>query len=325
VSDLGFDVTKTAELDSLTDEIVTSNEIEGVTLNAEAVRSSVARQLGIDYSAPSIDAHQVDGAVEMMLDATTCFDTPLSNERLFSWHAALFPTGYSGLYKIITGAYRTAEMQIVSGGHGKELVHYQAPVPGEVEPMMERFLTWFNVDHTLDPVLKAGIAHLWFVSVHPFDDGNGRITRALTELQLARSDGSPRRFYTMSAQILASRSTYYDMLEQAQKGTSDITLWLEWFLLTLRNALSSSESKLEKVLARAVFWQQMEGIPLNDRQHKMLALLLGDFEGKLTTVKWAKMTKVSQDTATRDINDLLKKGILVKGSPGGRSTAYTIA
>jgi len=323
VADLGFSVTQTAELDALTDEVITSSGIEGVELDARSVRSSVARQLGVDYPQAVGDTHAVDGAVQMTLDATMRFAEPLTASRLCGWQAALFPTGRSGMHEITVGAWRHDVMQVVSGGHGSERVHYQAPAPEQVPGLMADFLDWFESKRVLDDVLRAGLAHLWFLTIHPFDDGNGRVARALTELALARSDGSPRRFYTMSSAILADRSAYYQVLEQTQKGGRDVTAWLVWFLSTLLDALQDSEQKLAAVLARATFWQRLEGVALSERQRFMLTRLLGDFEGKLTSAKWAKMTKVSQDTATRDINDLVDKGVLARDA-GGRSTSYRV-
>jgi Fic family protein len=323
VSDLGFNVMQSAEFDSLADEIVTSFGIEGVAIDARSVRSSLARQLGIDYAESVRDTRQIDGVVEMTLDAAKDFSRPLTNRRLFGWHAALFPSSFSGMHRIAVGRYRSTEMQVVSGPVGREKVHYQAPAPNRVKALMREFLAWYNGGISIDPVIKAGVAHLWFVTIHPFDDGNGRMARALTEMQLSRSDGSPRRFYSLSGRILVRRKTYYQVLERTQRGRSEITPWLVWFLETLLEALRQSEKELEGVIVRATFWQRLEGIPLNERQRKVLNRLLAGFEGKLTTSKWAKMTKVSQDTATRDINDLLDKGILTKTS-GGRSTSYAL-
>jgi Fic family protein len=324
IADLGFAVSQTAEMSSLVTEIIASSQIEGVILEADKVRSSVAKHLGVTLNDAVPDTHAVDGAVNLMLDAAVDFKLAMTNERLFGWHAALFPTGYSGLHRIGVACYRTNEMEVVSGPISRERVHYQAPPPEQVLPLMNSFLAWLNDDDCEPPVIKAGLAHLWFLTIHPFDDGNGRIARALTEMLLARSDQSPRRFYSMGTRILAKRKSYYQVLERSQKGTSDITAWLEWFILTLIEALDESERLVDSVLTRATFWQRLEGVPLNERQSAMLSRLLYNFKGKLTTSKWGKMTKVSQDTAARDITDLIAKGILQKEPGGGRSSAYTL-
>jgi Fic family protein len=324
MANLGFDVSQAAEMNSLVTEVIASSQIEGVALEADKVRSSVAKRLGVALDEADPDTRSVDGAVALTVDAAADFEEALTAERLFGWHAALFPTGYSGLHRIGVARYRTSEMQVVSGPIGKERVHYQAPPPEQVCALMDGFLAWFNGDDCTSPVIKAGLAHLWFLTVHPFDDGNGRIARALTEMLLARGDRSPRRFYSMGAQILTRRKDYYRILEHSQRGTSDVTAWLEWFVSTLIDALDESGRSIDGVLARATFWQRLEGLPLNERQSTMLSRLQYDFKGKLTTSKWAKMTKVSQDTATRDIADLIAKGILQKEPYGGRSSAYTL-
>ena len=300
VKDLGFHITGVAEADLLTDEIVDSFEIEGIRLDAQAVRSSVARLLGIEIAPMKKASALEDGAVSLIADATSHYAERMSRKRLLGWNAALFPTGFSGLSKIKTGAYRSDDMQVVSGGFGHEKVHFQAPPPSEVDGLMRAFIDWLNNNHETDPVMKAAIAHLWFLTIHPFDDGNGRIARALTEMLLARSDRSSRRFYTMSAQILKRQTEYYDVVEMAQKGTDDITMWIEWFLITLKDSLLASEQRLDSVLQRARFWQNAQNLDLNGRQRAMLMRVLGDFEGKLTAAKWAKMMKVSHDTALRD-------------------------
>jgi Fic family protein len=261
----------------------------------------------------------------MVLDATHGYDTALTDERLFGWHAALFPTGYSGLHRITSACYRDGEMEVVSGPIGREKVHYHAPGPERVPAEMARFLDWFNSNDSFEEVLKAAIAHLWFVSIHPFDDGNGRIARALTDMLLARSDGSPRRFYSMSNQILAERKTYYEVLESTQKGTGEITEWLAWFLSCLNRALVASETLLDFVVREARFWQECAVVALNDRQRKVLHKLLDGFDGKLTSSKWQRITRASQDTALRDIQDLIAKGVLEQESSRGRSTSYRIA
>jgi Fic family protein len=326
---LGFQLRAEASLQNLTQDVLKSSEIEGDLLDAQQVRSSIARRLGMEVAGLVPSDRHVDGVVEMMLDATQRYQEELTEERLFGWHAALFPTGRSGMYKIVVGAWRdnTREdpMQVVSGAMGRERVHYQAPDSEVLEPEMGKFLSWFNAHDLLDPVLKAGIAHLWFVTLHPFDDGNGRIARAITDLQLARADGSPQRFYSMSTQIRAERNDYYDILEKTQKGGLDITGWLEWFLKCLDRAIAATDSTLATVLRKARFWENPETNSLNERQRFMLNKLLDKFEGKLTSSKWAKMAKCSQDTAIRDIQDLIEKGILEKEAAGGRSTSYALA
>ena len=324
MENLGFKLKEEAVLSTLTLDVLKSTEIEGEILNKDQVRSSIARKLGFDVSGLVDSPRNVDGVVEMMLDATQNYPQPITTERLSGWHAALFPTGYSGMYKIEVGKYRSGDMQVVSGAMGKEKVHYEAPEAGRLEAEMNNFLQWFNDTPQTDPVLKAAIAHFWFVTIHPFDDGNGRIARAITDMQLARSDGSPQRFYSMSNQILIERKKYYEILEKTQRRTSDITDWLVWFLSCLENALINSSDVLESVLAKARFWEKHRQTPLNDRQRLMLNKLLDGFEGKLTSSKWAKIVKSSQDTAIRDIHDLISKGILQKEAQGGRSTNYEL-
>jgi Fic family protein len=321
---LGFVLQQEAFLETLTLDVLKSTEIEGEFLNVEQVRSSLARRLGMDIVGLIPSDRNVDGMVEMMLDATQNNQNPLSSERLFDWHAALFPTGRSGMYSITVGAWRTGIMQVVSGGFGREKVHFHAPDAVLLSREMETFIDWFNADQIIDPVLKAGIAHLWFITIHPFEDGNGRIARAITDMQLSKADGNTQRFFSMSAQIQKKRSGYYEILEKSQKGTSDITLWLAWFLECLTEALLNTDIVLEKVLSKARFWEKHKTTSLNDRQNVMLNRLLDDFEGKLTSSKWAKMTKCSSDTALRDIQDLMLKGILKKEDLGGRSTNYEL-
>ncbi len=322
---LGFELRSEANLEILTQEILKSTEIEGEILDREQVRSSIARRLGLDISGLVYSERNVDGIVDLMIDATKNFDKELNKERLFSWHAALFPTGQSGMYKIIVGRWRddsTGPMQVVSGALGKEKVHYQAPPAAQVENEMRIFLDWFNLDQNTDLVLKAGIAHLWFVTIHPFEDGNGRISRALSDMLLARSDEQSYRFYSMSTQIRKERNSYYDILEKTQKSGLDITNWLEWFLNCLLHAIENSEKLLEKIIFKHYFWLKHSKININDRQRKILNMLMDDFEGVLNTTKWAKIGKCSQDTALRDIQDLIEKGILIKSEQGGRSTNY---
>lgn len=321
---LGFELRAEAVLSTLTLDVLKSSEIEGEILNKEQVRSSIARKLGLEVSGLVDSPRNVDGVVEMMLDATQNYSLTISKERLLGWHAALFPTGYSGMYKIDVGKYRSGDMQVVSGAMGKEKVHYQAPEADLLDSEMKNFLKWFNNDTAIDPVLKAGIAHFWFVTIHPFDDGNGRIARAITDMQLARSDHSSQRFYSMSNQILVERKKYYQVLEKTQRGSGEITEWLLWFLSCLERALINSRNVLEGILAKAKFWEMHGRTSLNDRQQLMLNKLLDGFDGKLTSSKWAKIAKCSQDTAIRDIQDLIGKGILQKEASGGRSTNYEL-
>lgn len=321
---LGFSLREEAMLATLTLDVLKSSEIEGEQLDREQVRSSIARRLGMDVSGLVGSTRNVDGVVEMMLDATQNYKQPLSQERLFGWHAALFPTGWSGLYRIEVGKYRSGEMQVISGAMGKERVHYQAPHGNLVPAEMNRFLDWLNSATEIDPVLKAAIAHFWFITIHPFDDGNGRIARAITDMLLARSDGSSQRFYSMSNQILADKKQYYAILEKTQRGNSDITEWLLWFLQCLEKALLSTETLLDSILYKARFWDAHSQTPLNDRQRKMLNKLLDGFDGKLTSSKWAKISKCSPDTALLDMKDLIAKGILRKTDEGGRSTNYEL-
>lgn len=324
---LGFDLKNEALLHTLTLDVLKSSEIEGEYLDLDQVRTSIARKLGMEIAGAVESDRFVDGVVEMMIDATrNCFE-PLTKDRLFDWHAALFPTGRSGMYKISVADWRqdsTGPMQVVSGALGKEKVHFQAPEASVIETEMSRFLEWFNTHESIEPVLKAAVAHLWFVTIHPFEDGNGRITRALTDMLLARSDNSNQRFYSMSAQIRKERKSYYEILEKTQKGKLDITAWMQWFLSCLTNALKATDEALDAILFKANFWRKHTHTVLNERQRKLLNLLMGEFEGKLTSSKWAKITKSSKDTAIRDINDLLEKGILQKEAAGGRSTNYEL-
>lgn len=327
MEDVGFALQKEATLESMTLEVLTSTEIEGEILSPAQVRSSIARRLGMDIAGLVPSDRNVDGVVDMMIDAIKNFDEALSVERLFSWHQSLFPGGRSGMYTITTGNWRndaTGPMQVVSGPMGKEKVHFQAPAASAIPQEMDLFLNWFNQEKTIDPVIKAGIVHLWFVTLHPFEDGNGRICRAITDMQLTRADGISQRYYSMSAQIRKERETYYAMLESTQKGTLDITEWLEWFLSSLLSALQSSHEALSSILNRSRFWNKYAQLPLNERQTKLLNMLLGEFKGKLNTSKWAKIGNCSKDTALRDIQDLLEKGILLKDQAGGRNTNYIL-
>ena len=324
MASLGFDFQEEATLSALATELVRSSEIEGESLNINEVRSSIARRLGIDSAGLVPASRYVEGVVEMLLDATQNYDRPLSDDRLFGWHNVLFPTGRSGLYAIEVGRYRTGEMQVVSGAMGKERVHYQAPSPERVSTEMTRFFTWANADLPLDAVLKAAIAHLWFVSIHPFDDGNGRIARALTDLFLARSENNRRRFYSMSTEIKHSQREYYEVLERTQRGDGEITEWLVWFLDCLKRALQSTESTLSFVLRKAEFWEKHRDVFFNERQRKLINMQFDGFFGKLTSGKWAKIAKCSSDTALNDIKDLVAKGVLAKNDEGGRSTSYRL-
>ena len=322
---LGFSTKEEATLVTLTLDVVKSSEIEGETLNYEQVRSSIARRLGIDAAGlVSADRH-VEGVVDMVLDATQNYLKPLTGERLFGWHSALFPTGYSSIYKIEVGGYRTGEMQIVSGAMGKERIHYEAISPQLVKAEMDAFLAWFNSDADIDPVFKTAIAHLWFIIIHPFDDGNGRIARAISDLLLARAEKSPDRFYSMSSQILVERKQYYAVLQSVQHSTGDITEWMVWFLNCLKNALLETENTLQKVVGKGLFWKLHENTPINTRQRAVLNKLLDGFDGKLKSSKWAKIARCSPDTALRDIKDLIEKGILQQEQAGGRSTNYELA
>ena len=324
---LGFSLRQEAVLQTLTEDVLKSSEIEGEKLDAAQVRSSIARRLGMDIGALQPADRNVEGIVEMMLDATRHYDKPLTDERLFAWHASLFPTGRSGMTKIKAGAWRddsTGPMEVVSGPIGKEKVHFQAPEAKRLAADMRTFLDWFNANADIDQVLKAGQAHLWFVTIHPFDDGNGRLARAIADMALARSENSPQRFYSMSAQIRQERAAYYNILEQTQKGTLDITPWMEWFLGCLGRAIEGAQTTLATVLAKARFWERVADFPVNERQRVVLNRLLDGFEGKLTTTKYAALAKSSQDTALRDILPLVERGILVRNPEGGRSTSYAL-
>ena len=326
---LGFSLQSEAALQTLTLDVLKTSEIEGELLDVEQVRSSVARRLGIGTFGLIPADREVEGIVEMLHDATQQYNQPLTDERLFGWHSALFPTGRSGMQRITVGEWRTHEagpMQVLSGALGRERIHFQAPHASVLPTEMHRFLNWFNSDLSQDPVLKAAIAHLWFITIHPFDDGNGRIARAIADWQLARADNCPQRFYSLSAQIRLERSTYYDMLERTQRGDLNITGWLNWFLACLDRALTTADTTLASVLRKARYWDWLNTPPraaqLNDRQRLMLNKLLDGFDGKLTTSKWAKIAKCSQDTALRDIQQLVESGILSKEEAGGRSTSY---
>lgn len=328
LADVGLGLRDQAGLAALTEDVLKTSEIEGEHLNAASVRSSIARRLGVDIGALApVDRH-VEGVVDMVLDATAHCAAPLSAQRLFGWHAALFPTGYAGLSQITTGAWRDdrhGPMQVVSGPMGRQRVHYEAPSAVRLPDEMARFLTWANTPATTEPALiRAGLGHLWFVTLHPFDDGNGRIARAIGDLLLARADGSPQRFYSLSAQIQRERKAYYDILERTQKGTLDVTAWLLWFLQMLDQAVAHAHRSLDAVLQKARFWQHVTGASLNERQVKMLNRLLDGFEGKLTSSKWAALAKCSPDTALRDLTELVALGVLQRSQSGGRSTSYEL-
>ncbi len=321
---LGFSVKEEAMLSTLTMDVLKSSEIEGEKLNYEQVRSSIARRLGIEYAGMVYSDRDVEGVVEMMLDATQNFNQPLDEERLFGWHAALFPTRRSGMYKIDVACYRIGVMQVVSGPMGKEKIHFEALAPEEVKENMDIFLNWFNNESKIDSVLKAAIAHFWFIIIHPFDDGNGRIARALSDLLLALSDDSSQRYYSLSSQILVERKDYYEILKKVQHSSGDITEWLVWFLNCLFRALKTTEETMQKVLYKSDFWDKHKETDLNGRQRLMLNKLLDGFDGKLKSSKWAKIAKCSSDTALRDIKDLIEKGILKQEESGGRSTNYEL-
>ncbi len=325
---LGFTLREEAVLQTLTEDVLKTSEIEGEELDRNQVRSSIARRLGMDVVGLVRSDREVEGVVEMMLDATQNYQKILSPDRLFSWHAALFPTGRSGMNKIQVGHWRDdseGPMQVISGPPGKTKVHFRAPEAKRLNKEMSKFFKWFNEKKSVDSIFCAGIAHLWFVTIHPFDDGNGRIGRAIADMSLARSEDSPKRFYSMSAQICADRKNYYEILEITQKGGLDITRWLDWFLSCLEKALLNAEMVFASVIKKAKFWEAHMHIQFNDRQKKVLNHLLDGFEGKLTSSKWAAMCKCSQDTASRDIEELVKRKILKKDPGGGRSTSYSFS
>ena len=324
---LGFQLREEATLQTLTRDIIKTSEIEGEKLSIEHVRSSIARKLGIEVGGTLVADRHVDGVVEMMLDATRNYTLPLTKDRLYGWHAALFPTAHSGMHRITVGRFRTEKsgaMQVISGAYGREKVHYEAPPYDRLTNEMALFLKWFNTSKGTDLVMKSALAHFWFVTIHPFEDGNGRIARAIADMTLAKSEKSEQRFYSMSAQIQKERTAYYDVLEQCQRGSLDITPWLEWFLKCLSRAIDASEEMLKAVFIKAAFWKRHAGESFNERQRAIINRLLDDFYGKLNSSKWAKLTKCSQDTALRDINDLVERHILVKDKAGGRSTSYQL-
>ncbi len=322
---LGFDLRREAVLGTLVEDVVKSSDIEGETLDAAEVRSSIARRLGLDTGGLGRADRDVEGVVEMMLDATGHHDQPLTAERLFDWHASLFPTGRSGMRRIAAGRWRDEQadpMQVVSGPIGRERVHFAAPSAARLDAEMRAFLDWFEAPAESDPVPRAGLAHLWFVTIHPFEDGNGRIARAVADMALARSEGSSQRFYSMSSQIRAERAAYYGVLERTQRGTTDVTEWMTWFLACLGRSIEAAETALATVLAKARFWERAAGLALHERQRRVLNRVLDGFEGKLTTSKWASLAQCSQDTALRDITVLVDHGLLARNPGGGRNTSY---
>lgn len=321
---LGFASKEEATLTTLTLDVLKSSEIEGEKLDYDQVRSSIARRLGINIAGLVKANRNVDGIVEMMLDATQNYRKQLTEKRLFGWHSALFPTGHSGMHKIDVGRYRSGEMQIVSGAMGKEKIHYEAISTSKVKEEMKKFLNWFNGNDPIDPVLKAAIAHFWFIIIHPFDDGNGRIARAISDLMLARADGTTERYYSMSSQILIERKQYYEILQRVQHSSGDITDWLDWFLHCLKNSILATEITLQKTLQKTEFWKIHENTEFNERQRLVLNKLFDGFDGKLKSSKWAKIAKCSPDSALRDIKDLIDKGILQQEKQGGRSTNYEL-
>lgn len=328
MENLGFELRQEASLSTLTTDVVQTSAIEGEHLDVDAVRSSIARRLGIDEGGVTPSTRDVEGIVEVMLDATQKYNQPLTVDRLFGWHGVLFPTGRSGLKKIKVGAWRPPEsdpMQVVSGPIGREKVHFEAPSGSRLPQEMEAFLDWFETFIGIDPVLKAGVAHLWFVTIHPFEDGNGRIGRAIADMALARSENIPERFYSLSGQIESEKNQYYSELEKVQKGSLDITPWLEWFLGCLEQSIVGAEHELSAVLKKARLWESLNLNPVNERQRKAINLLLGDFKGKLSTSKYAKIMKCSEDTALRDIKILVERGILFQDEARGRSTSYSLA
>jgi len=324
---LGFRLREEATLTTLTEDLLKTSEIEGENLDRAQVRSSIARRLGMEVAGLVPADRHVEGIVEVMLDATRNFDRPLTRERLFDWHAALFPTGRSGMTRINAGAWRddrAGPMRVVSGPIGKEKVHFVAPPAGRIDAEIAAFLRWFGRDNAADPVLRSGLAHLWFVTIHPFDDGNGRIARAVADMVLARSEGNCERFYSVSSRIRLERNAYYEVLERAQQGSLDVTPWLAWFVECFGRAVENARQTLQATLRKARFWDQHAAQPVNARQRKVLNRLLDGWEGKLTTRRWARMNGVSQDTAYRDILDLLSRGVLQKDPSRGRSSSYSL-
>lgn len=324
LSAIGFDVQQRAAVEALTHDIVASSEIEGVILNSDQVRSSIARRMGVQITGETEPSHYIEGVVEMMLDATSGFKKPLTEDRLFGWHNCLFPTGRSGISVIDVAKYRSAGMKVVSGMFGREKVHYEAPEADQVPGEMKAFLNWFNGTDTKADYIKSAIAHLWFVCIHPFDDGNGRIGRAIADMALAQADGSPLRFFSMSRQINRDKKAYYDVLERTSKGTCDITNWIDWYLSCMLRAIKGAEEMLSSILDKALFWQNYSQADINDRQKKVLNIYLDGYTGKLTAKNWAKYADVSPDTAVRDVQHLTEIGVLVPQEGRVRNIAYGI-
>ena len=328
IIDLGFDIKKSATLETLTNDVIKTSAIEGENLPLSEVRSSVAKRLGIEIAGVVSSSRNVDGIVEIMLDATQNYTKPLTKDRLYGWHSALFPSGRSGMHKITVGNWRLPEsdpMQVVSGSIGKEKIHFQAPAASELCKEISKFLHWYENENCLDPVIKAGIAHLWFVTIHPFEDGNGRITRAIADMALCRADGIGDRFYSMSSQIEAERKEYYKILELQQRSSTDITTWLEWFFNCLGRAISRAETTLDRIWYKSRLWTKISRLTINERQRNVISRVLDDnFEGFISTSKYAKLTKCSTDTALRDIQDLKSKGLLLQNANAGRSTSYRL-
>jgi len=326
MENIGFELQTEAQLEILTQDIIMTSEIEGEHLDFQQVRSSVARKLGLDIGGLVNSDRHIDGLVEVMTDATN-LNNELSVDRLLGWHNAMFPAGFGGLYKIKVGCWRddsTGPMQVVSGPLGRERVHFQAPPANDVANQMEKYTGWFNTPTQYDQIIKAAIGHLWFITIHPFEDGNGRIARVLTDMLLSQSDGLGIRFYSMSVQIRKERSEYYNILEKTQKGMLDITPWINWFINCLNRALDSSLDILDTVLFKHRYWTKYRGVRINDRQEKLITRLMDGFKGKLTTSKWAKMAKCSQDTALRDIQDLMNKGMMTQNIGKGKNTSYDL-
>jgi len=328
MNNLGFDLKQEASLNTLTRDVIKSSAIEGENLNPDEVRSSIARRLGLDIAGLIPSGRDVEGIVEIMLDATQKFSSTLTKKRLFDWHAALFPTGRSGMHSITVGNWRTPDagpMQVVSGVVGKETIHFEAPDAKRLEDEMHTFIEWFEEGNDIDPVIKAGIAHFWFVTIHPFEDGNGRIARAIGDMALARADRMPERFYSLSSQIESERKNYYNQLEGQQRSTPDITDWLDWFLGCMGRAIANAETTLENVLFKARLWDKINKNPVNERQRFVINRMLeDDFEGYINTSKYAKLTKSSNDTALRDIKEMKERGIFIQNPSGGRSTSYRL-
>lgn len=322
---LGFETQNLTQLEAMTEEVKTSSEIEGQSINVASLRSSIARQLGIETGEVHTD-HYADGLAQVVVDASRNYDKELTSNRLFGWHAALFPTGYSGSFRITVAGWRVGEepMQVVSGPMGKETIHYEAPPSHMVPAMMQEFIEWVNNVQTIDSIVKAAIAHIWFVSIHPFDDGNGRLTRTITDMLLARADGMPHRYYSVSAQMCQEKKSYYDIIERTQKSGLDVTMWIEWFVSIVEHALIRALDKLQRVIQKHEYWQHFASVNINARQQRIVNMLWDGFEGKLTSSKWAKINKCSQDTALRDITDLIAKGMLLKSGEGGRSSNYIL-